>query len=242
MAANSRVLWLVACLGVTGADVARADPAQQLAIDYIENPYAPHTTNGSTFRLGTSVGFIHGQLEDVMAVGATMALGHRFGRLALEAELGLAAIDGTDIANTRLGSEQTLGVIARFDVIRIGSRYVGPNSMLAIYVEGGAQRIWEQWLDPGANDPARMVPDNSGRVEGTVGFGLMLEHRLQEPITIPRRVGWFLGWRMGFTPHEAETGAICRGTVCEAATTTTMPGESYTDRSTMFQSSMQITW
>lgn len=237
MGTPSRVAVLV-CLGV---GVARADPPPQLAIQYVEDPYAPHVTDGSTLRLGTSVGFIHGQLQDVMAIGGTLGVGHRFGRLALEAELALANLDANDGANTHLGAQQMLGVNARFDVIRIGPRYVGPNSLLALYVEGGTQRIWEQWSLPNAGDPERMVPDNSGRVAGDVGFGIMLEHRLQEPISIPRRVAWFLGWRMGFTPHDAETASICRGTECRTASMPEQPA-TYVDRATMFQSSMQITW
>ncbi len=200
---------MLVCLGIGSvASVARADAPPQLAIQYVEDPYAPHVTDGTTLRLGTSVGFIHGQLEDVMAIGATLGVGHRYGRLAIEAELALANLDAEDGANTHLGTQQMLGVNARYDVVRIGPHYVGPNSLLALYVEGGAQRIWEQWSLPDAGDPERMVPDNSGRVAGDVGFGIMLEHRLQEPVSIPRRVAWFLGWRLGFTPHDAETAAI----------------------------------
>lgn len=241
---SSRRLWtgvaVLACLGFTGAHVAWADPAQQLGIDYIEDPYAPHVTTGSTARLGTAVGFIYGERQDVMALGMAAAGGHRFGRLTLEAELGLFQLQTADNTETKLGSQQRLGVIGRFDVLRAGSRIVGPNSMFAAYVEGGAAQTWTQWLRPGNADPERMVPDDAKRVEGLVGFGIMIDHRLQEPITVPRRVGWFLGWRMAYAPHDAEAASICRGVVCRAAPT--MPEARYTDRAMLFQSSMSVTW
>jgi hypothetical protein len=237
---TSRLL-VVACLAA--ARTAAADPSQQLGIEYIEDPYAPHDTHGSTVRLGTSVGFIHGERQDVMSLGGTLSGGQRFGRLALEAELGLSNLRSTGTAepDVPLGRQQRLGVVARFDVLRLDSHVVGPNSMAAVYVEGGAAQVWTQWLRPAADDTIeRMVPENSGRVEGEVGFGIMIEHRLQEPITIPRRVGWFLGWRMGFAPHDSEAASICRGEMCRSATP--MPESTYTDRTMLFQSSMQVTW
>lgn len=225
--------------------LAAADPADQLKIDYVEDPYAPHVTNGSTLRLGTSVGFIHNERigTGVLSLGGTLSGGERFGRLALEAELALAKLSssGTGEPDAEVGTQQRLGVIARFDVVRFDSHVAGPNSMAAIYLEGGAAQVWTQWLRPAAGDTAtRMVPDNSGRVEGEVGFGVMIEHRLQEPITVPRRVAWFLGWRMGFAPHEAEDASICRGQSC--LTALPMPDATYTDRTVLFQSSMQVTW
>lgn len=237
---GSKQLALIVCLGFTGVGVAWADPTPQLRVDYIENPYAPHDTHGSTLRLGTSVGFLHGQRQDVQSLGGTLAGGQRFGRLALEAELGLANLNATDLTNAKLGTQQRLGITARFDVLRLESRVVGPNSMFAVYVEGGAAQVWTQWSKPGASDPERIVPSNSGRVEGQVGFGIMLDHRLQEPVTIPRRVGWFLGWRVAFSPHDSEAAAVCRGLTCRVAAP--MPAAMYTDRAMLFQSSMQVTW
>src|SRR5439155_23447142 len=130
------------------------------------------------------------------------------------------------------GDGERLGVVGRFDVIRLGPHWVGPNSMLAIYVEGGADKAWNHWYRPGGSDNAqleRMVPNDSSRVEGQVGFGIMLDHRLQEPISFPHRIGWFLGWRMAYAPHPTEAASICRGVTCVAAPA--MPEDSYTDRS-----------
>jgi hypothetical protein len=133
-----------------------------------------------------------------------------------------------------------LGVVARFDVIRIGPHWVGPNSLLSIYVEGGAAQAWNSWYTPDGAAMNRVVPEDSRRVEGQVGFGIMLDHRLQEPISFPHRIGWFLGWRLGLAPHATEAASVCRGVDCRPAPM--MPEDSFTDRSMLFQSSLAFTW
>ena len=56
-----------------------------------------------------------------------------------------------------------------------------------------------------------------------------------------RRVGWFLGWRMTGSPHEAMTGALCRGsTSCRPVPM--MDSGGYVDRSMLFQSSLEFTF
>lgn len=223
---------------------ARADDFDFHKVDYIEDPYADHVTNGSTVRLGSAVGFIYGERRDVLAIGGTAAAGQRFGRLTLEAELAVMNLQTADSNNFTLGNAERLGVIGRFDVIRLGPHIVGPNSMLAIYVEGGAARAWNHWYGPDTSSANvtrnLLVPEDSARVEGQIGFGMMLEHRLQEPISFPRRIGWFLGWRMAYAPHSSEAASICRGTVCSAAPP--MPEDSYVDKSMLFQSSLSVTW
>jgi len=226
------------CPGFTGAHVAWADPAHPDF--YVEDPYAPHVTNGSTARLGTAVGFIYGQPEGVLALGMTAAVGHRWGRLALEAEYAYLDFQVAGPDDTKLGDGQRLGTIARVDVIRLGSTIVGPNSMAALYVEGGAATAWNHWTRPGASEQSRIVPDDTKRVEGQVGFGITLDHRLQEPIGFPHRVAWFLGWRLALSPHEPVTGSVCRGVSCRPLTV--MDDGSVVDRSMLFQSSLAFTF
>src|SRR5215467_8535714 len=110
------VLLAVVCLGITGPRVGWADPAHA---DWVESPFAPHVTNGTTARLGTAVGFIYGELIDVSAIGLTTALGQRFGRLALESELIFLSLQVKGPSSQRLGDAERLGAIARYDVIRI---------------------------------------------------------------------------------------------------------------------------
>lgn len=237
------------CLAFTGSHVAWGDPAPPSPsrpslgqADYIEDPYAPHDTSGTEARLGTTVGFVYGErIPIVTAVGASLAVGQRFGRFAIEGELDHLMLQAYGASDLRLGSGDRLNVIARYDVARLGSRYVGGNSLAALYVEGGVGVAWNRWFKPGFDEPERTVPDDSKRPEGTVGIGISIDHRLQEPITFPRRIGWFLGWRESFAPHAAESASICRGSVsCRAAPM--MPEASYTDRAMLFQSSMVFTW
>jgi hypothetical protein len=225
------------CLGITAQGTAWADPAH---VDWVEDPYAEHVTRGTTVRLGSAIGFLYGERQDVLAIGLTTAVGQRFGRLAIEAEFAALTLQPNGPSSIRIGDAERLGVLARFDVVRIGPRWVGGNSLLALYVEGGAAVAWNHWYKPAYGEPTRVVPEDSKRVEGQAGFGIALDHRLQEPIGFPHRIGWFLGWRFGLTPHDSEAATVCRGAVCRLASP--MPEPTFTDHSMLFQSSLAVTW
>lgn len=239
---RSAMLVASACLAFTGG-LARAE--EPVGIDlrkaaYVEDPMAPHHTTGTTARLGTSVGFLNGERLDVLALGLVGAAGMRWGRLAVEAEYGYYELSEKGPSDLVLGDAQRLGVVGRFEIVRLGSRIVGGNSMLAFFIEGGAGVAWNDWYLPASNERGRLVPEDTKRVEGLGGFGVMLDHRLQEPIGFPHRIGWFLGWRVAFSPHDTEPASICRGATCRPAPM--MPHERFVDRSMMFQSSLSFTW
>jgi len=227
-------LWLL----FTGVGVAWADSPRPEG--YVEDPMAPHNTDGNEARLGTAVGFVYGERQDVLALGLTAAGGHRWGRFTAEAEYTYLQFQVKGPSSRQLGDGDRLGMIGRFDVIRLGPRIVGGNSLLSIYVEGGAAVAWNHWYQPDYDQPMRLVPEDSKRVEYQGGFGIQIDHRLQEPIGFPHRVGWFLGWRMAMAPHQTESAVICRGESCAPAPA--MPHDRYTDRSFLFQSSFQFTW
>jgi hypothetical protein len=217
---------------------------------YVEDPYAPHNTTGSEARLGTVVGFLYGQQQTVLALGLSAAGGYRFGRLTVESEFSAFQLQthgrvmtpiGPADGDIGVGHGERLAALARFDVIRVGPRVVGPNSLLSIYVEGGAAVAWNHWSKPGWNEASRVVPDDTKRIEGQLGFGLALDHRLQEPIGFPHRIAWFLGWRLAMTPHEPITATVCRGVSCRPYTMEDDPS-SYVDRSMLFQSSLAFTF
>jgi hypothetical protein len=234
-----RSLLALACLGFTVQGVAWADPPHK-ADFYVEDPMAPHVTNGNTARLGTAVGYVYNErLADVFAMGLTAAIGQRWGRLNIEAEYTYLQYQVAGPSTAQLGDGNRIGAIGRFDVIRLGSEVVGGNSMLAIYVEGGAGVAWNRWLRPQGGEPSRIVPDDSKRVEALTGFGIQIDHRLQEPIGFPHRIAWFLGWRIGMSPHDPEPASICRGVDCRPAP---MMQERFIDRSMLFQSSLMFTW
>lgn len=232
---------LILCLAFTGGHVAWADSATPDL--YIEDPYAPHNTVGSTARIGTAVGFLYHEAVDVTAVGGDTAIGYRFGRFAIEAEYAYLGFQAYGPDSTPLGNGQRLAALARLDVIRLGPRIVGANSMIAFYVEGGAGTAWNHWYKPAYREASRLVPDDTKRVEGQVGFGMYIDHRLQEPIGFPHRVAWFLGWRMTMSPHEQMQASLCRGSSGVSCMAVPMPDEDRTtDRSMLFQSSMQATF
>lgn len=263
---NPAKVGVVLCLGFTGAGVAWADDAQFTpqddAIDtgstklahpdlYIEDPYAPHDTTGNEARLGTVVGFVYaGTPTDVIAIGASAAYGYRFGRFTIESEFDAYSLQSHGTIQTPLGPAdgdigvghgERLSAMARLDLIRLDSHSVGQNSMMAIYLEGGAGVEWNSWSRPGSNEVPRLVPDDTKRAIGQFGAGISLDHRLQEPIGFPHRIAWLLGIRMAVSPHEPMTGTTCRGVSCESVTMDDAPN-SLVDRSLLFQSSLQFTF
>lgn len=238
------VLPAMVCLGITG-HVAWAEPAQfdPEKADWVDSPYAPHVTRGSTVRLGTAVGFLYGEPVEAMVIGASAGVGQRFGRLAIEAELDVLSIKPREPSSLVLGNAERLGALARFDVIRIGPRYVGGNSLLAIYVEGGAAVAWNHWYEAAANQARTAAPADTKRVEGQAGFGIEIDHRLQEPIGFPHRIGWFLGWRLAVSPSPDAPDTACRGESCRTVVAEPMPSQDrFVARSMLFQSSLSVTW
>ena len=231
---------LLVCLAFTGGGVAWAEPTRAQADYYVENPYAPHHTTGSTARVGTSVGFVSHDAMEVTALGGVGAMGYRLGRLSLEAEYTYLAFSVKGPDSTGLGAGHRLAALARLDVLRFGSRMVGENSMMSLYVEGGGGIAWDTWYKPQYDEASRLVPDNTRRPEGLVGVGIALDHRLQEPIGFPHRVGWFIGWRVAMSPHQPMTGSICRGVACKPVEM--MDEDRDVDQSMLFQSSLSFTF
>lgn len=236
----ARAAWLVGlvCLGGTGAEVAWADPARP---GPLEDPYQPHHVDGQVARLGTAVGLVHGDRFSAEALGATVAWGRRVERWTVEAELAHLGYSDLGPVPYALGRGERVAVVARAELLRLGPRWLGPNSMLALYVEGGAGRAWDHWYHPSATDPQRIVPADTARVEGLGGFGLLLDHRLMRPRGFSR-IGWFLGWRFEVAPHQPDAARVCRGTVCRTAEPAA-PSDARVDRrGALLQSSMAITW
>ncbi len=207
---------------------------------WIEDPYAPHHTSGTVVSLGTAVGFLYHEPINALALGGTLQLGQRFGRFAIVSELAYLAIQSLDGTSTRLGTAERLAALGRLDVLRLDSHVVGPNSLAAVYVEGGAGVAWNHWDQPATNAAPRDVPLDTKRVEGQVGLGLTLDHRLQEPSAFPRRVSWSLGWRVALTQGGGDMTTVCRGVTCRVSQP--MPDDMLVERSMLFQSSLAMTW
>jgi len=247
---RNSVAWLATlCATFTGAGVAWADPttADPEHPDFVEDGLAPHKTDGNEIRFGTMVGFLYNERVDTTAVGLTIAAGHRIGRFTLEAEADLFNLQSRQSAVDYTGNAERLALLARFDVLRLGPRIVGENSMLALCVEGGPAVAWNHWThalgasDASDADTITAAPSSSTRVEGDAGFGLLLEHRLQEPRGF-KRIGWFLGWRMAFTGRDAmDADPVCR-TTTTCRVSSPMDTSHYANTSMLLQSSMTITW
>jgi len=229
-------------LGVTGANVVWADSDR--SVDDVV-PTAPKSDNGVTARAGTSAGIVYGAPANVTALGFTTAIGQRFGRLAIEAEYTYLSFQqqatyrtpfGIESGDIGVGDGNRLDLMLRFDLLRFGPRVDHTTrSLLTIYVEGGAGIAIDHWNKPASDEMDRVVPNDSKRVEGQGGFGLMI---------FPHRVAWLIGWRFAVSPHEEAMGSICRGTsVCRSVEMNDASGTgSLVDRSMLFQSSLEFTF
>ncbi|MGE0867804.1 MAG: hypothetical protein AB7P03_04550 [Kofleriaceae bacterium] len=234
-------LGLVVCLGFTGAGVAWADDAQHDVTH--GDSEAPHHPRGTTARIGTTVGYLRGEQYEVLGLGLTTAVGQRFDRFAIEAEYSHLQFQEPGPSTVKLGHGERLGVIGRFDFLRLGSRWVGNNSMLALYVEGGAAVAWDTWYRPAYAEPDRVVPVDTKRAEGQLGMGVLIDHRLQKPVGYPIRIGWFVGWRAGFARPPQAAPSVCRGYRYTCRSVEMDPEDQLAvDRSLLFQSSLSATW
>lgn len=260
------------CLPFTGEQAVRADSTQVASVpstvDHTVEPYTPipmqrgpsgrslgrhgpafalHQTWGPSLRLGTVVGTIEAQQLSATGLGLAVAAGHRFGRLAVESEATFLRLQEQGSSSLALGTSTRLGVIVRYDVVRVGSKVAGPNTMLAMFVEGGAARTWNHWYEPSARELWRWVPEDVDRLEGQAGLGLAIDHRITPRTGVLARVAWQLGWRLA-APAPVEQPYACRGSCSLAmpapsaqAGEGSMSSASW-EGSILFQSSLALTW
>lgn len=260
------------CLPFTGERAVRADSTQVAprpsTVEHTVEPYLPlptvrqpsalppsehgpafalHQTWGPSLRLGTVVGTVEAQRVAATGLGLTMAAGHRFGRLAVEAEAMLLRLQEQGESSLALGTSTRAGLIVRYDVVRVGSKVAGPNTMLAMFVEGGAAKTWNHWYQPSARELARWVPEDAERLEGQAGMGVSVDHRISPRTGYPSRFAWQLGWRLA-APEQVEAPYACRGSCLLAMPAPSaqvgeggMSSASW-EGSILFQSSLALTW
>jgi hypothetical protein len=232
--------WLLVCvcLGFTVPGLAVADEARPKK--WIEDPYQPHETFGPNVRVGSAVGWLVHDDKTYTALGGAISAGPRLGRLALEAGYVFAELSEPGPSTLAHGNLHRFSINSRADLIRLGSESLGPNSMLAIYGELGVARQLHRWFKPGESSAARIVPVDGGRTIGVIGFGLNLDHRLEQPLRLAR-IGWQLGWQLTASERHAPGDTIvCRGPTCVAGPTMTpLPNR---DTSLLVTSTIAFTW
>ena len=230
-------VWLI----FTGAGVGWAGPQQVSSKRWVDDPYADHVTNGTLLRFGSAVAAVHVDDRKYTGLGATIAIGRRVGILSVDLEYTYLGLQDPGPSSLHYGRAQQLGAVARVDVVRLGSRLVGANSMMAFYAEGALQRTMYHYYRPTFGEAPRLVPADNGRSQAAVGFGLWLDHRLEQPLGFPNRVGWQLGWRMAASPRDAPDPMIsCRG--CLAAPAGGMTTSKAYDAELVVTSTLDFTW
>lgn len=244
MVKAASVAGVALCLGFTAPAIARADDSHDVRDKWVEDPYQGHDTSGTEVRLGSLVGILAIDGTEYTGLGGLVAVGHRWGRLTLDAEYGYLEVTERGPSQLRYGIAHSLGVNVRFDVIRLGSRLVGPNSMAAFYVEASAGRQL-RLADSVPSEQMRHhhMPSGSSN-QLAAGFGLLFDHRLEQPRGFPNRVGWQLGWRVIGAPRpEPDTFTTCRGADCIATSTSTGMGDiGLGETSLVVSSSIAFTW
>ncbi len=230
------VLGFALYLIFTAAPAARADSSRSSSADFMT--MAPHQTWGPSVRLGSVVGTVDGAGASATGLGMVAAAGYRLGRLAAESELTLMMLQEQGPSSIPLGRAERLGLIVRYDVVRTNSRYVGPNTLLTLFVEAGASQSWAQWYEPARNELPRIIPRDTRRVEGQAGFGVSVDHRFDGRGHYPSRLAWQLGWRLS-APSPEEPGYACRGS-CRLAQPVMETEE--LENSVLFQSSLMLSW
>ena len=218
-----------------------ADVEGDSAQKWSESPYAPHHTSGRNLRLGSAVGRLNHDDRQFTALGVTVAGGPRMGRFTLEGHYTFLDLTAPGPSSQHLGTAHRFAVMARADLIRLDSRIMGANSLLAIYGEAGLARQFHQWAKPGVYERPREVSLDGNRSGGVVGFGLNLDLRLEQPRGFPARVGWQLGWQLASSQeHAPDPTMICKGVSCLMQTTT---GRTPTrDTSMLVTSTVGFTW
>jgi hypothetical protein len=230
-------------LTFTGGGVAVAEePPEELRTDgWIDDPYQPHDTSGANARLGSAVGHLVHDGKTYTALGGAVAVGPRIGRFTFEADFLFLDLSAPGPSNLHYGNAARLGVMARVDFLRFGPRIIGANSLLALYGELGAARQWHQWARPGEREPQREIPVDGSISTGVIGFGLNLDHRLEQPRGFPKRVGWQLGWQLTSSrTREPDPMMICRGPSCIAAPSE--PREAARNTALLVTSTIAVTW
>lgn len=238
-----RKRWVLGllCLGFTVPGAAVADDAQPPPQKWIEDPYEPHDTTGPNLRAGSAVGWIIHDDKTYTALGGAISVGPRIDRFTLEAGYVFAELTEPGPSNLSHGSLHRLSANARADILRFGSHSLGPNSMLAVYAEVGLAQQFHHWYRPQAGQSMRQVPVDTNRSFGVFGFGINLDHRLEQPRGFPTRVGWQLGWQLTASDrNEMGNTVVCRGPECVAGPI--VPHSPVRDTSLLVTSTIAFTW
>jgi hypothetical protein len=236
-------------LAFTGAGVAVAQPPpgetppqmpQVEHRNWVDDPYSPHVTDGTLLRFGTAVGPMTVDQRKYTALGAVIALGRRVGRFSFDLEYDYLGLQDPGPSSLVYARAQNLDLVGRLEVLRLGPTVVGANSMVAFYVEGALQRTMYHYYLPAYGDAPRPVAEDNARSQAAVGFGTLLDHRLEQPLGFPNRIGWQLGWRLATSPRDQhDVMKLCRG--CDATMAPVMTSRVY-DTELIVTSTLDFTW
>jgi hypothetical protein len=235
---RNSVPWIAyLLLSFTGSGIAWADESQ-----------GAYVAQDTGVRAGSVVGHSSFNGDEYLTLGAAFGLGHRFGRLTVEAEYDYLTLQSGGAQSVVLGIAHRVGVNARVDILRVGRRFVGKNSRLVFWGELGVGKQHTSWAE-GAVDPTMSRIDRDAlnrqigamdaapaRPDAAIGFGWLLDHLFEQPRGFPARIGWQFGWRLTGAEQLASIGPVL---ACE---NDCMAPEKPADVSLLVTSSLLFSW
>lgn len=237
--AAASLLLVFTVSDIAGADDARvrgddagSDLLDLATLDEIIRDREPVARVGPALRLGTAVGFTTFDGERVGSVGGYVSGAWQSGRFAVEADYGYFRMHHRVTTQTYSGSQELgrfhrAGISGRVDLIHLGRDWVGPNTKLIFWLQGGVGRQ-AGYFDTG---------ETFRRNDVTGGFGWLLDYRLKKPLGFPSRVGWHFGWRLLRTgmPTVDAKAATCKAPICGY-------DEPHGDTSLLVSSGLHFSW
>jgi hypothetical protein len=180
-------VFIAVWLSFTAAQDARAQEARW-------------SRGSGSLHAGSIAGFAQLRGEEVVAIGARAGAAIHIGPAAIGADWDYMAVGNVQPR----GRLHRIGVNGRIDFARLDRHFGGPNTSLALWVDGGVGRQKGTWYDGVSVD----------RADFSAGAGWTLVHRVNLS-TRPRRletVGWRFGWRFMAAPRWAASNGIasCR--------------------------------
>src|SRR5687768_5788979 len=155
---------------------------------WAEDSRSPHRIQGAAVRGGSIVGHSTFAGTEYVTLGGAIAAGGRYRRITGEVEYDYLTLQSNDSSSVILGAGHRVAANARFDVLRLGRRWVGDNSLILVWTELGAGRQWTSWRAPDLERPRgdedkvlvqRMdtLRARPSRIDSAVGAGWLLDHR-----------------------------------------------------------------
>ncbi len=141
--------------------------------------------DGITARVGTSVGYSDVADSRWSTLGGHVAVGYRVGGIAVEGEYERnKLLMYTGLGNRRVGEHKRFGANLRYYFANLGNHSNGRSKILLF---GETSAGWQR---------GRLADTPFDRKDYGLGFGWLLNHKVEGVANRLQSVGWHVGWRI----------------------------------------------